>query len=521
MAEEKKGVVGKVEEVATKGLAGQLSLEQVVALEAGTKGLTKAFELFGMQSNIVTKNIQGFGQAIKNLNQESTLGKNLMSSLGSAIKLNFGDALQKITGQLATAAGGVQSFQKDLAKLGQDKSFQENARAQAVDLAKLGINYKDIQGATTELIKNYNASVRITGDQSKSFDDNSQALIRLTTYNEKLGVSQKNTAGVINYTKDVIGGGTDAAIKLSDTLDKFAKTTGQSTADVFERYNQSMDRFAVVSSEKAVQGFEKLELMSKRTGQSMEQMFGTLRKFDDIDKGFEAGGQLNRVLSFMGGSFDTFTAMQADDEERAKMIYESIGGVADQFQALQSDQAKRAFATQLSEATGIDMKTVVGLLNKSTDLSKDVMDISKAPIVKEGYTEKERTERMAEVTTSEDLRTATGQLLEATKAALSLAETMKAGARVRGGAEINLLQTLDKNLFAPLVSGNQAKIKEMTDSFKTSATAELKKAFSDPAAVFSDAVKKFEKLMEPGRPPTAGYPTAPAGSPRAVDSITH
>ena len=284
-----------------------------------------------------------------------------------------------------------------------------------------------------------------------------------------------------------MGGGTQAAISLSEQLEKFAKSTGQNANAVFTQFNSQLDRFSVLSSEKAVASFERIQMAAKRTGQPIGDVFNAVAKFDDIETGFQAGGQLNRVLSFMGGSFDTFKAMQATDEERAKMLYEAISGVGDKYSQLQTDQAKRAFATQLAKESGIDMRTVVGLLNKSTDLSKDIADISKKPLITEGFTDKERTETMVGLTTSKEFGEARDRLLEAGKAAQTLANNLRDADRVRGEQASIFYKGLDEKLLAPILSGNIENVKKLFDDYKKTAMEGIKEVLTDPSKAFKDA----------------------------------
>ena len=155
----------------------------------------------------------------------------------------------------------------------------------------------------------------------------------------------------------------------------------------------------------------------------------------------------------MGGSFDTFKAMQASDEERATMLYEAIGNVSDKFQALQTDQARRSFAKQLAESSGLDMKTVMGLLSKSTDLSKDIADISKKPIVAEEFTDKGREEAAMRATTADELKKIQGQMVDLNPLIGSLSNQVKENTRAFTGFSVTEFKKMDDKVGQLLARG--------------------------------------------------------------------
>ena len=128
----------------------------------------------------------------------------------------------------------------------------------------------------------------------------------------------------------------------------------------------------------------------------------------------------------MGGSFDTFKAMQATDEERAQMLYTAIAQTGDRFQSLQTEQAKRAMVKQIAESSGLDPKTILGLLNKSTNLAEDVKELSMRPAVTEEFTDQGRRDAAMRATTVEQLGAIQDQLLNLNPAVGYLSDMVKA-----------------------------------------------------------------------------------------------
>lgn len=500
-------------------LQGTAGYKEILQFTLGVKAASTALGLFGETSTKVGKEIEEVGKAFTGLYEKSNIAQLSLQVLTDVMNKDFAKAIGGITKELKGAADGAQLFQVELVKYGQDLSFQKAIGEQAFALASLGIKYSDLKKANTDLIDSYNASIRISDAQSKSFEDNRVAMSQLIAFNEKFGVTSAETIKVLDFTKNTMGGGTQQAIKFSEQLEKFADVTGQKVSKVFGDFTAGLDRFSVMSSENAIKQFEKIQATAARTGETFNNVLKSIEKFDEIDKGFEAGGQLNRVLSFMGGSFDTFAAIQADDAERARMIYEAISGVSDKYGQLTSDVAKRNFAKQIQEATGVDMKTVVGLLNKSTDLGKDIAEIGKMPLVTDAFTDKERTEKLTQLTTSKEFAVASGQLLEATKGIQVLADNLRVGSRGMAAQDTAIIKALDKAVLTPLFTG------KITGDFKTAFAdvgTTIKNALTDPATVFNsaagaftNAVANFQAIAN-ARPTAATYPAMP--SPTAANA---
>jgi hypothetical protein len=279
---------------------------------------------------------------------------------------------------------------------------------------------------------------------------------------------------------------------------KFADVTGQKADKVFGDFSKGLDRFAVMSSEKAIAQFEKLQATAARAGISMEGLVKGVQQFDDIDTAFEKGGQLNRVLSFMGGSFDTFKAFQADDDERARMMIEAISGVSEKYSQLQTDQARRNFARQISESTGgmFDMKQVVGILNKTSDLSKDLAEIGKMPLVTEGFTDKERTDKLVGLTTSAEFANVQDQLLGAGQAAQELAKNLRESSRQRTAAFAATTLVIDQKVLTPIFTAQTGEIKTALSDFKNQAALAIGAALNNPAAAFNSASTKMSQAVD-------------------------
>lgn len=485
-----------VEKGIGKALQGEITLRDLAMVAGGAKAATAALELFGVKSELLTGNLKGLTEAMQTFAGVGKQDTEILNVFSDVLQLRVGQALSSMATLLNTAAISAQKFQVELVKYGQDQSFQKSIAEQAQALSFLGIKYSELKTANIDLVKDFNASIRLSDKSKESFENNREALSQLSVFTKKFGIEHAETAKVMNFANDTMNTGTDGAIKLSETLLKFAESTGQNANTVFTQFNGQLDRFSVLSGEKAISTFERLQMTAKRTGQTLESVFNSVSKFDEIDEGFRQGGQINRVLSFMGGSFDTFKAMQASDEERAQMLYEAISGVADRYSQLNTDQAKRSMAKQIAESTGVDLKTVVGLLNKSTDLSRDMMDISKKPLVTEGYTDKERADKMLSLSTREDFQAARGELLETTKAVQSLANKFRTTDSSITFNVTELYKKLDDKVLMPIFTQQNKNIKILMEEFKKDAGKQMAEYMRAPGEKFGKDINKFGTFVD-------------------------
>lgn len=459
MAEEK---APNLEEALGVSVATFAAKEFIDAFSDGTGTLGKFSEALG-SINLAANEFAGISPKF----QES------IKSVIGAVK-NPAKGLESLTTALSAQIKKYQEYRIEIAKAGRGteaKEFIENLRLQQYEVSKLGIGLEELKSINAAVLKDYVGSTTFTDRQTKAFKDNSLAINELIGFNKKFGVEESTSISLLNNFTNVMGGGTKATQKLSDQLIVFSQKTGQNVNKVFEEFNTNIDRFSVLTGEKATASFQKMEMIAKRTGTSVQGILTSIEKFDDIDTGFQTGGQLNRVLSFMGGSFDTFRAMQADDEERAQMMFQAITGVADQYQNLQTAQSKRAFAKQIKESSGLDIKTVMSLLNKSTDVSKDLAEIYQKPPVTDEFTKQGRERAAMAMTTNEQLKAMQGQLFELNPLVARLSDVTHQNAVAFTGFEKKFTEELDKKLKPYFEKGGVA---ELPSFAKTLATEALK-----------------------------------------------
>lgn len=448
-----------------------LGVAEIAAAGAVATGIGMLIENLSIAPPLISNFGSGMKSAGATALEFSGISKELTKNLevfGDLMKGDFSKAVVGLTEKLQTQIKGFQQLDVELIKLGRganSRALIESIRQQAFEISNYGIGIADLTKANTELLKTYTGAIPLTDRQARAYESNRKELGLLVSFYDKFGIAQADSIKMFNTFNNVMEGGTRGAQKFSDALLIFAQKTGQQAGTVFKEFNDNINRFSVLGSEKALQSFQKLEMAAARTGQSVKGILTSIEKFDDIDTGFEAGGQLNRVLSFMGGSFDTFRAMQASDEERAQMLYQAISGVAGNYQALQTTAAKRSFAKQIAETAGMDLSTVMGLLNKSTNVAEDLSEIYKKPVISEEFTEQGRERAAMRVTTTEQLAKIQGQIFDLNPIVVRLSDEMQRNTIAVTKKEMELVSNIDKRYIKPLSEGGVEAFKQAGKDF--------------------------------------------------------
>tara|TARA_R100001509_G_scaffold154619_1_gene116376 strand:+ start:787 stop:2220 length:1434 start_codon:yes stop_codon:yes gene_type:complete len=261
---------------------------------------------------------------------------------------------------LGKAVDRVEGFRIQLNKLnvGESRQFIASLRAQQDQLSDYNIQYSVLIDATEDIRNNLNELT------STTFKNNQAALTRLVAINERFGISTGDSVTLLNNLNkgfNLSGAGAD---KFSRTLLNFARQTGQPFNKVFQDFNSSIDKFFVtLDSSKALQRFGVFQQAARTLGTSVDGLLGVVDKFDTIEGGFELGGQINMLLSNLGGSFDAQQAILMDRPARLRMLAESIASVGGRIKGM-SELGQRSIIRQLSQTTGFDVATIRGFIDK-------------------------------------------------------------------------------------------------------------------------------------------------------------
>lgn len=353
------------------------------------------------------------------------------------------NATKDLNAVLNQGAATLEDYRIRLTKAsGASSDFADKIREESKTFVDYGVSLEKLVGYNEQIVLSFNKAAFSSVQTREKFDLQRKELQNLIAFNDKFNVSSNQTIDLVNKLGNSVFNTVKEVGKFSDALWKFSRTTGQDFSKVLSEFNSYSDRFIQTYSEanfdKGAQAFGNIELMAKRAGMSVDKLVGSISKFDDIDTAFSSGGQINRVLSYFGGSFDTLAAANASDEERAQMLFKSISDIGERFnQQMTNPAARRAMLKELESATGFSSQQLVGLMNQNKSMAEDLKSLMEnpVPLKPEALPEEERKRQMLSVTSSEDVRKIQKELFELgplTAALEKLQSNMKADALDRG-----------------------------------------------------------------------------------------
>lgn len=254
----------------------------------------------------------------------------------------------------------IEKFRIQLNRLAVEdtRQFIVSLRRQNDALRGYGVTYETLINTTAAFRNNLNELT------ARTYGQNADRLRAVTAINERFGVAIGESVDFLNNLNkgfNISGRGAD---RFSRTLLNFARQTGQPFTRVFRDFNSSIGEFFVtLDSRKALERFTVFQQASRTLGTSVNNLLGVVDKFDTLEGGFEMGGQLNMLLSNLGGTFDAQRAVLMTRPERLRYLAETIAGVGGQVRGM-SELGQRAIIRQLSQTTGFDVGTIRQFIDK-------------------------------------------------------------------------------------------------------------------------------------------------------------
>jgi hypothetical protein len=299
-----------------------------------------------------------------------------LNDIEAAAKAVFDDKQSRMARGIAVAGNllkknvdEIEKYRIQLNKLnvGESRAYILSLRQQQDRLSSYNIEFSNLISATLRVRDNLNELT------SSTFKDNQEALTKLIVVNQKFGIEQFETIDLLNNLNKGFNLSGEGADKFSRTLLNFARQTGQPFTKVFNDFNRSVDQFFVtLDSSKALQRFSVFQQAARTLGTSVNGLLGVVDKFDTVEGGFELGGQINMLLSNLGGTFDAQQAILMSRPERLRYLAESIAGVGGRIRGM-SELGQRAIIRQLSQTTGFDVGTIRGFIDKGIGPELDRM----------------------------------------------------------------------------------------------------------------------------------------------------
>jgi len=410
----------------------------------------------------------------------ATTNKEVVAAMGDQVSAlenlaaNMLTRLAKLGTEMAkvleTQIAKVETFRIGLNRAGvrDTRVFIEGLRKQQDALMGYGVTLEKLNQTATQFRSSLNLLV------TKGFPQQENALRKIAVVNERFGVGIDTSITLLNNLDRGFSMGGQASDKFSRQLLGFAQKTGQPFNKVFQDFNSSINTFFVeMDPQKALSKFTVFQQIARRFGTDIGELTALTDKFETIEGGMEFGGNLNMLLSNLGGSFDAVEATLMSQPERLKYIAQQIQGVAGEIEGM-TDLGQRAILKELAGQVGVDVGTIRAMMDrtKGEDLerflsgSKDLGEMNAAEqkrIADENTTRAEKQQQVSD------------QMIS--KFAIAAERTAQAATRmsvaVQGETVKKITRTLDK--VAPQLDTVSVKLEGAADKFSNSNAGYMEK----------------------------------------------
>jgi len=284
----------------------------------------------------------GLGSMIPDLAQER-LNKAMTGKLGTTVKKyeKFTTQIQLLSAESAKGAGQI------------TQKLQLLQRRQT----QMGISMTDTMKAVQNAMQQY------AGVVTPAWENDFEAVTKQISVYEKLGISANDSITLFNTFGAVLGKSRAEVTKTSQTLNKFAQTTGQSYAQVWRDFNANQAQFMdILDSKDMTRQTLLFQVRARRMGLSVGTMMSNLQQFETLDGAQAAAGKINAVMGSLGGSFDAVKAASMDYPERMEYIAKSIQSVMGRIQQ-SGPRASRAYMKAMGDAFGMDSRTLRAMIS--------------------------------------------------------------------------------------------------------------------------------------------------------------
>ena len=310
--------------------------------------------------NRSTGGLNKFEEAFINIGKAATSNKDAFNTLATSIN--------EVAKLIEDGAGRVEKLRIQFNKLGTQDGRQliRSLVAQQRQLERFGVTLQTLADTTDSFRNNLNVLV------SDSFQAQERSLTRLAAVNTKFGISINQSTNLINSLDRGFDLSGKQADEFSRKLLKFAKDTGQPFSKVFEQFNSNVkDFFVELDPDKALRKFTVFQQIARRFGTEVGELTKLTDQFETLESGMEFGGNLNMLLSNLGGSFDAVQATLMDQPQRMEYIASQVSQVGDRIRGM-SDLGQRAILRELAKTLGVDVGTIRAMVNrdKGEDLQR-------------------------------------------------------------------------------------------------------------------------------------------------------
>jgi hypothetical protein len=305
----------------------------------GTQGAkTLKNNLFGLSGGLskILEIVPTTGEAFKSFSKE-------MFNWSSIQKMATGGMLKifDLFMQVAFAADEAQA--KFRQNTGASKEFNNNISAVRNNLQAAGVGFDEAAKSMESLYGGMSTFTRESdGMQTK--------LASTVAVYDQLGVSMDVTTGILDTAMLSLGYDAQGSMDLVKQLDDTAVSLGKNVSDVFADFASASKKLSFYGTD-MINVFRKLEMQSKDTGLSIDEILGLTEQFDTFEGAGKAVGKLNALLG--GPYLNSIDMLNATEAERMDMMKEAVDMSGVIFSDL-SKYEQKAFAAAL----GTDVDTL-------------------------------------------------------------------------------------------------------------------------------------------------------------------
>lgn len=345
--------------------------------EEEMKGLTKAQKELAeqqakgtAQAKVVTSSLfslsSGFGKLMQNIpstkEEFKSFAKEMKENVFSMKGLfSAGLKIFDMFMQLALAADEATS--KFRQNTGAGKEFANNISDVRNELQHAGVGFEESGKALESLYGGMSAFTR----QSDVMQTKLQGTVAVY---DQLGVSMDVTTGILDQAMLSLGYDAEGSMDLVKQLDDTAVSLGKNISDVFADFASASKKLSFYGTD-MINVFRKLEMQSKDTGLSVDELLGLTAQFDTFEGAGKAVGKLNALLG--GPYLNSIDMLNATEDERIELLKQSMDASGTVFSDL-SKFEQMAFA----DALGTDVDTLRRSLGALTPEQEEQIKVQEA-----------------------------------------------------------------------------------------------------------------------------------------------
>ena len=282
-------------------------------------------------------------QITKTLTPQNILGSTMMKVQEMTVKMALAE--DKATVAFRRATNASEGYVDALVSAGRQSR-------------SLGVGVEE----TGESFQNMYQNIRVFTDLGLSKQQLAQ-MGRFTNEMRNLGVSAGDSTQMMGYLMDTVQLNKEETEKYIHTLHGMSKSLGIPMAQLSKDFLESrktMDLYGKAG----LTVFKKISASAKKLRTDVAALAGTFEdQFNTFEGAFTTVGRLNSVLSQTGRTIDPLRMMNADLDERMKIVMGTLQGTDIAYKALHGSQQKY-YKMMIANAMGTkDVNLVTKMLN--------------------------------------------------------------------------------------------------------------------------------------------------------------